>query len=80
MSVSMRSLIAASGLLAPIILGTELSCAAPMPSADAAAAEANVIVHYRTTKIDGVDVFYREAGPSFFFCMDFQRHRICFVG
>src|SRR6202167_6311853 len=68
MIVSMRSLIAAGGLLVPIILGTELSCAAPMPPADAAEAEAeaetNVIVHYRTTKIDGVDVFYREAGPS----------------
>lgn len=64
MIVSMRSLIAAGGLLAPIILGAELSCAAPMPSADAAEAEANVVVHYHTTKIDGVDVFYREAGPS----------------
>jgi alpha/beta hydrolase fold len=64
MIVSMRGLTAAGGLLAPILLCLELSYAAPTPSADAAAAEANVVVHYHTTKIDGVDVFYREAGPS----------------
>src|SRR6202012_5322851 len=30
----------------------------------AAAAESQIVVHYRTVKLDGVDVFYREAGPA----------------
>jgi pimeloyl-ACP methyl ester carboxylesterase len=34
------------------------------PSAATAAAEASIVVRYHTIKVDGVDVFYREAGPS----------------
>jgi pimeloyl-ACP methyl ester carboxylesterase len=49
---------------------TLLSSAAPLEAARAGEAECASnqtsipVVHYRTTKIDGVDVFYREAGPA----------------
>ncbi len=46
--------LAAFGLATP-------AAARPAP---AAANPARVVVHYRTMKIDGVDVFYREAGPA----------------
>jgi len=52
--------------LAPVLLG--LFCAPQafaQPSALAAAARpAPVVIHYRTETIDGVKVFYREAGPA----------------
>ena len=39
------------------------------------------VVHYRTAKVDGVDVFYREAGPrmrrSCCCCMAFRLRRTC---
>jgi pimeloyl-ACP methyl ester carboxylesterase len=37
--------------------------ARPQPS-EGPAARAVPVIHYRTVKIDGVDVFYREAGPA----------------
>jgi pimeloyl-ACP methyl ester carboxylesterase len=42
-----------------------VACAAEKPSSHAATKQvAYPTVHYRTAKIDGVDVFYREAGPE----------------
>jgi pimeloyl-ACP methyl ester carboxylesterase len=64
MIISVRSLVVAGALFGAIMLESGFVYAAPMPSTDAAAAEAAVVVHYRTAKIDGVEVFYREAGPS----------------
>ncbi len=37
---------------------------APVPTPSTASATAALQVHYRTVKVDGVDVFYREAGPK----------------
>jgi pimeloyl-ACP methyl ester carboxylesterase len=58
----------AAGAVALASLMGDPALAAPSraaaPSAMAAAAEAHVVVHYRTVKLDGVDVFYREAGPA----------------
>ena len=42
-------------------------CAAPAPAnatSMIAAQTAPAVVHYRTVEIDGVDIFYREAGPA----------------
>jgi pimeloyl-ACP methyl ester carboxylesterase len=68
MSALKRGLIAAVGVLAlTSIVRLPASAAAPRamaPSAAAAAAEARVVVRYHTVKIDGIDVFYREAGPN----------------
>jgi pimeloyl-ACP methyl ester carboxylesterase len=36
----------------------------PVLEHGSAAAHAAPITHHRTTKIDGVNIFYREAGPS----------------
>ncbi len=40
-------------------------------------------VMHRTVKIEGLDIFYREAGPRTLpqscYCMAFQRHRTCFA-
>ena len=34
-------------------------------AAESGAQQADIpVVHYRTAKVDGVDVFYREAGPK----------------
>lgn len=49
-----------------VLFATAPALAAP-PSHEApsvTAMRAVPVVHYRTTKIDGVDVFYREAGPA----------------
>jgi hypothetical protein len=62
MSALKRGLLAAAGALALTTMGGAPALAA-LPSAAAAAAEASVVVRYHTAKIDGVDVFYREAGP-----------------
>jgi hypothetical protein len=39
------------------------------------------VVHYRTVKVDGVDIFYREAGPAgapvVLLLHGFQPHRTC---
>jgi hypothetical protein len=39
------------------------------------------VTHYRTAKIEGTDIFYREAGPAdapvVLLYMDSQRRRIC---
>jgi hypothetical protein len=39
------------------------------------------VTHHRTTKIDGVNIFYREAGPrrhrSWCSCTAFRRRRTC---
>ncbi len=64
------------GLLASssLGLGVERSDAAdPKPTGPTVA--------YRTIKIDGLDIFCREAGPrtapASFCCTDFQLHHIC---
>jgi len=48
------------GVPASIVFAAALACALP----PYAAAAAPVPIHYRTVAIDGVDVFYREAGPK----------------
>ena len=39
------------------------------------------VVRYRTVKVDGVDIFYREAGPAdapmCFYCTGSQPHPTC---
>ncbi len=51
------------------------------PRADVTDQAVAPITHYRTAKIDGLDIFYREAGPrtdpSFSFCTVFQPRRTC---
>ena len=57
-------------LIMTLLLGTALATVAPAPRGMTAHAEgvnaphALPITHYRTTKVDGIDVFYREAGPA----------------
>ena len=52
------------------LLAALLSSAALLPAAYAASANCGTehaampVVHYRTAKVDGVDIFYREAGPA----------------
>jgi pimeloyl-ACP methyl ester carboxylesterase len=54
-------------MILPLLLAA--SALAPMAHAAAAAAPAAItrpappVVHYRTAKVDGVEIFYREAGP-----------------
>jgi pimeloyl-ACP methyl ester carboxylesterase len=43
---------------------TNQSLPVPGPAPDATATKSGARVHYRTMQIDGVDVFYREAGPD----------------
>jgi pimeloyl-ACP methyl ester carboxylesterase len=53
-------------LSAALVLSATAAPFAPAAQAQTAAARGTapvVMMHYRTTKIDGVDVFYREAGP-----------------
>jgi pimeloyl-ACP methyl ester carboxylesterase len=53
-----------AGAAAALAFGVlNLATPAAARPAPAAANPAQVVVHYRTVKIDGVDVFYREAGP-----------------
>ena len=46
-----------------------------------AAAQTFPVTHHRTTKVDGVNIFYREAvgrmHRSFCSCTDFLRHHTC---
>ena len=56
-------------LIMCLMLATASMTAATVVSACPAQAttdvrEAPVPIHYRTTKIDGLDIFYREAGPA----------------
>lgn len=51
------------------LLAAALSCALAGPTAAATAGAPSTtagvsVVHYKTEKVDGVDVFYREAGPK----------------
>lgn len=48
---------------AAIALGVPVAAAAS-PARQVAALPAHTIIHYRTIRIDGVDIFYREAGPK----------------
>lgn len=48
---------------AAIALGVPVAAAAS-PARQVAALPACTIIHYRTAKIDGVDIFYRKAGPK----------------
>lgn len=48
-----------AGVLAAPITATTVNALPPAPSAGA-----NTQVHYQTAKIDGVEIFYREAGPK----------------
>ncbi len=62
-SPSRRSLAALAAALA-IYAGAPLQAVhAEMPACSSKAAGPPV-VHYRTTKVEGVDIFYREAGPT----------------
>jgi pimeloyl-ACP methyl ester carboxylesterase len=53
---------AAPWLLAAATLTTVV--AADTPSAESTAIREDAVTHHRTTRIDGVDIFYREAGPK----------------
>jgi pimeloyl-ACP methyl ester carboxylesterase len=56
---------AAVALLATLLSSPVLSPPASAAPAECGAQQAAIpVVHYRTAKIDGVDVFYREAGPA----------------
>jgi pimeloyl-ACP methyl ester carboxylesterase len=46
-----------------LIIAAALTAHASLPDKVAAPAD-DLNVHYRTTKIDGLDIFYREAGPK----------------
>lgn len=52
-----------------------------LASADAEAADSLMRVRYRTAMVEGIEIFYREAGRwtdrSFCCCMAFRRPRIC---
>ena len=54
----------------PLFLGTALAAAVPQPWGTAAHAESAVprrgpaTTHHRTAQVDGVEIFYREAGPA----------------
>jgi pimeloyl-ACP methyl ester carboxylesterase len=50
------SVLIASAGLSSVAGAKQLKCEATAP--------ASIVVHYRTVKIDGVDIFYREAGPA----------------
>jgi pimeloyl-ACP methyl ester carboxylesterase len=54
---------AALALAAALISSTALTIAAPA-TARAAMQAAAPTVHYHTVKVDGIDIFYREAGPA----------------
>lgn len=54
-------LLASSMLLA---LAPHLTHAAPTATADATNVAASAAVSYRTVKVDGLNIFYREAGPK----------------
>jgi pimeloyl-ACP methyl ester carboxylesterase len=59
--------LALSGSLAPVAQAQDAharTAKIPAPSAAASAAEAQIVVHYHTVSIEGVDIFYREAGPA----------------
>ena len=72
-------------LLTAITLGlfTASPLATALPANKDNAANAPVILNYRTANIDGVEVFYREAGPKrrpYCCCYTVSRpRRICFV-
>src|SRR5450755_1562316 len=51
---------ALAAMLATPFCARESSAASPTPSMSAAAVQ----IHYQTVKVDGVDVFYRDAGPK----------------
>ena len=72
------------------LLGALLSFIAPVTTAHAGAGKLRMrnttaipVVHYRTAKVDGVDVFYREAGPAArrpcSCCTDSRPRRTCFA-
>jgi pimeloyl-ACP methyl ester carboxylesterase len=50
--------------LASLALAAALSAAAPAIAETAPTPPIDAAVHYRTMRIDGVDIFYREAGPA----------------
>jgi pimeloyl-ACP methyl ester carboxylesterase len=56
-----RGALAAAGLMLASALAAAPVAARPGP---VPANPASVVVHYRTAKVDGVDIFYREAGPA----------------
>jgi pimeloyl-ACP methyl ester carboxylesterase len=63
MNVS-RSSRAAFALAALLLSSTALSAAAgAAPAPTPPLGSEATVVHYRTVKVDGVDIFYREAGP-----------------
>jgi pimeloyl-ACP methyl ester carboxylesterase len=53
----------ALALVAALVCSTVLTIAAPA-TARAAMPAAAPTVHYHTVKVDGIDIFYREAGPA----------------
>ena len=56
---------AAAALVAAFLFSPMLSPSASAAPAECAAPGAAIpVVHYRTAKIDGIDIFYREAGPA----------------
>lgn len=53
------------GLLAAASLtAAGLVVGAPAPARPTAAQRTDTVVHYRTAKVQGLDIFYREAGPK----------------
>jgi pimeloyl-ACP methyl ester carboxylesterase len=55
----------ASGALAALLLSTTASAhAARVPVEAPHTLPASSVIHYRTAKIEGLDIFYREAGPA----------------
>jgi pimeloyl-ACP methyl ester carboxylesterase len=52
--------------LAGALASAYLAAAPMVASAESKVADQalNLVTHYRTTKVDGVDIFYREAGPA----------------
>ncbi|WP_156828794.1 alpha/beta fold hydrolase, partial [Rhizobium sp. 42MFCr.1] len=59
----MRSLIMCLMLAAASMIAATVVSACPA-QATTDVREAPVPIHYRTAKIDGLDIFYREAGPA----------------
>jgi alpha/beta hydrolase fold len=51
-----------AGLIAASIVGSLIASAAQIDEVSAQATSTQV--HYRSAKIDGLDIFYREAGPK----------------
>ena len=60
---SVMAAFAAVATFAP--LHSTPAVAAPLPANAAIAAGSEfAVIHYRTAKVDGIDIFYREAGPA----------------